>query len=199
MGADEQIAEALAPTVRAAGLEIWDVERSGASVRVLVERAGGVDLDTISELSHSVSAVLDSRDDLVPARRYVLEVSSPGLERRLRQPSHFVRCIGQTVVVKTAEAVLGSRRLEGTLVGANDSEVELLVEREGQGAQTVRVPLGSVVRAHTVFNWGPPPRSRRGGARVAQRGAAAAKGAAGKAEGAARAANTRARGDSPWL
>ena len=197
MGAEEQIAEALAPTVRAAGLEIWDVERSGASVRVLVERTGGVDLDTISELSHSVSAVLDSRDDLVPAGRYVLEVSSPGLERRLRQPPHFARCIGQRVAVKTAEPVLGSRRLEGTLVGANDSEIELLVDAEGEGAQTVRLALGSVVRAHTVFSWGPPP--RRGGARGAHRGTAAAKAAGGKAKGAARAAGTRAKGDSPWL
>ena len=48
MGAEEQIADALSPAVRAAGLEIWDVERSGASVRVLVERDGGVDLDSIS-------------------------------------------------------------------------------------------------------------------------------------------------------
>ncbi|MCL6091440.1 MAG: ribosome maturation factor RimP [Actinobacteria bacterium] len=162
MGAEEQIAEALLPTVQAAGLEIWDVERSGTSVRVLVERPGGVDLDTIAELSPSVSAVLDQREDLVPTGRYVLEVSSPGLERRLRQPAHFARCIGQEVAVKTASEVSGSRRLEGTLVGADDHEIALRVAA-GDGEQLVRVPLGTVTRAHTVFNWGPTERSRQGG------------------------------------
>lgn len=161
MGTEELIAEALLPTVQAAGLEIWDVERSGTSVRVLVERPGGVDLDAISELSPSVSAVLDQRDDLVPAGRYVLEVSSPGLERRLRQPDHFARCVGQEVAVKTASPVLGSRRLEGTLVEAGDGEIALrVVAGDGAEAQVVRLPLGSVTRAHTIFNWGAPERAR---------------------------------------
>lgn len=162
MGAEEQIAEALLPTVEAAGLEIWDVERSGTSVRVLVEGSGGVDLDAISELSPSVSAVLDQRDDLVPAGRYVLEVSSPGLERRLRQPAHFARCVGQEVAVKTASPVSGSRRFEGTLVGADDHEIALRVV-VGEEEQLLRLPLDAVARAHTIFNWGPAERARQGG------------------------------------
>ena len=185
----------LTPVVDALGLELVDVELSGATVRVTVDRDGGVDLDALADANRAVSRALDRLDPI--SGRYTLEVSSPGLERRLRQPPHFARCIGQRVAVKTAEPVLGSRRLEGTLVGANDSEIELLVDAEGEGAQTVRLPLGSVVRAHTVFSWGPPP--RRGGARGAHRGTAAAKAAGGKAKGAARAAGTRAKGDSPWL
>ena len=120
MGAEEQIAEALRPAVQAAGLEIWDVERSGATVRVLVERPGGVDLDSISQLSTAISATLDQRDDLVPAGRYMLEVSSPGLERRLRYPEHFARYIGEEVTVKTVEPVNGTRRLRGTLTSASE-------------------------------------------------------------------------------
>lgn len=162
MGAEEEIAEALVPTVRAAGLEIWDVERAGAAVRVLVERLGGpdggVDLDALSELSPAVSAVLDRRDDLVPAGRYVLELSSPGLERRLRRPAHFTRCVGQEVAVKTAEPVFGSRRLTGTLVEATDEELTLEVRGEDGDGRQVHLPVGSVQRAHTVFSWGPPPR-----------------------------------------
>ena len=115
MGAEEQIAQALVPAVRAAGLDNWQGERSGASVRILVERPGGVDLDSISQLSAAVSDILDQRDDLVPAGRYTLEVSSPGLERRLRSPSHFVRYVGEEVAVRTAEAVDGRRRFRGTL------------------------------------------------------------------------------------
>jgi ribosome maturation factor RimP len=158
MGTEEEIALALAPTVRAAGLEIWDIERSGASVRVLVERPGGVDLDAISELSGAVSAVLDGRDDLVPAGRYLLEVSSPGLERRLRHPRHFVSSIGEEVTVKTTEPFLGSRRLTGTLVGVTGNEITLSVELAKGERQLVTVPLSSVERAHVVFKW-PAPRS----------------------------------------
>jgi ribosome maturation factor RimP len=174
MGVEDEIAEALRPVVSAAGLEIWDVERSGASVRVLVERPGGVDLDTISAVTGAISAALDRRDDLVPAGRYVLEVSSPGIERRLRYPRHFAAYLGHEVSVKLSEPWHGSRRLRGTLVGASDEEVVLRVplspassgaQREhlplggcevGAAAQSedMRVPLSLVERAKAVFAWG---------------------------------------------
>jgi ribosome maturation factor RimP len=156
MGAEQEIVDALSPAVRAAGLEIWDVERSGASVRVLVERAGGVDLDSISQLSRALSAVLDGRDDLVPAGRYVLEVSSPGLERRLRSPSHFSRYVGQEVTVRRAEAIDGTRRLRGTLTAATDEAITVRAEGPDGKAQEVSVPLGSIERANAVFTWGQP-------------------------------------------
>jgi ribosome maturation factor RimP len=141
MGAEEAISEALRPAVQAAGLEIWDVERSGASVRVLVERDGGVDLDSISDVSRSISAVLDERDDLVPAGRYTLEVSSPGLERRLRYPRHFARYIGQ----------------------------ERAAPLSALGEEDVCLPLISVERANAVFSWGAPAKAPRA-ARPAKRG-----------------------------
>jgi ribosome maturation factor RimP len=165
MGAEEEIRQAVLPAVLARGLEIWDVERSGATVRVLVERPGGVDLDALSELSNAISAVLDRRDDLVPAGRYMLEVSSPGLERRLRHPSHFARSVGEEVALKTAEPFAGSRRLTGTLVEASETEIALRVAPEaGAGyagaadevalaGEVARIPLASVLRAHRVFRW----------------------------------------------
>jgi ribosome maturation factor RimP len=155
MGAEEQIAEALRPAVQAAGLEIWDVERSGATVRVLVEGPGGVDLDSISQVSSTISATLDQHDDLVPAGRYTLEVSSPGLERRLRYPQHFARYIGQEVTVKTVEPVNETRRLRGTLTAASKEEIAIRVDISPSETTEIRVPLESVQRANTVFTWGP--------------------------------------------
>ena len=155
MGTEEDIKDALTPTVRAAGLDIWDVERSGSSVRVLVERSGGVDLDAISELSGAVSAVLDHRDDLVPAGHYTLEVSSPGLERRLRSPAHFARCVGEEVAVKTSEPFLGSRRLTGTLVATTDEGVSMKARgtEAASSDQLVQIPFPLIERAHLVFEW----------------------------------------------
>jgi ribosome maturation factor RimP len=161
MGAEEAIADALRATVNAAGLDIWDVECSGASVRVLVERAGGVDLDAVAGVTGPVSAVLDERDDLVPAGRYALEVSSPGLERRLRYPRHFSAYVGQDVAVKTTEAVDGMRRLRGQLVAATDQDVTLRLEADGGGPRDVTLPFALIDRANTVFTWGPPPGKSR--------------------------------------
>jgi ribosome maturation factor RimP len=163
MNAEEAIAEALGPTVQAAGLGIWDVERSGTSLRVLVDRPGGVDLDAVAEVTTAISAVLDERDDLVPAGRYTLEVSSPGLERRLRYPRHFGAYIGQEVAVKTTEAIEGSRRLRGRLTAATESGIALVVQAEGQaGPHEVQVPMALVERANTVFSWGTPARAAKG-------------------------------------
>jgi ribosome maturation factor RimP len=161
MGAEEQIADALRPAVQAAGLEIWDVERSGATVRVLVERPGGVDLDSISQLSTAISATLDQHDELVPAGRYTLEVSSPGLERRLRYPEHFARYIGQEVTVKTVEPVNETRRLKGTLTGASADDITLLVDISPSETKEIRLPLESVQRANATFTWGQADKGAR--------------------------------------
>ncbi|HMK98423.1 MAG TPA: hypothetical protein VK425_12800 [Acidimicrobiales bacterium] len=164
MGAEEEISLALRPVVEAAGLEIWDIERSGTSVRVSVEGPGGVDLDTIARVSGAISAVLDTRDDLVPVGHYVLEVSSPGLERRLRYPRHFARHVGQVLAVKTVPGSGLPRRLRGTLVAVSDDQVVLLAEPRDEavtgdaleGGQEVHIALSSVERANTVFSWGSP-------------------------------------------
>ncbi|HTT92497.1 MAG TPA: ribosome maturation factor RimP [Acidimicrobiales bacterium] len=154
MGAEEQIAEALRPAVQAAGLEIWDVERSGATVRVLVEGPGGVDLESISRVTSAISATLDQHDELVPGGRYMLEVSSPGLERRLRYPGHFARYVGEEVTVKTVEPVNDTRRLRGTLTSASADDITLRVNTSADETSEIRVPMASVERANTVFEWG---------------------------------------------
>jgi ribosome maturation factor RimP len=161
MGAEENISEALRPVVHTAGLEIWDVERSGTSVRVLVDGASGVDLDAIAAVSSAISAALDARDDLVPAGRYTLEVSSPGLERRLRYPGHFARYIGQEVAVKTTAGADGARRLRGILTAATDTDITVRAPISATESEEVRLPLAMVERANTVFSWGPPPKGSR--------------------------------------
>ena len=115
MGPAEAIRDLAESPLAAAGLELWDVELAAGVVRILVDRPGGVDLDALSAASATLSPLLDERPDLVPVDAYELEVSSPGIERTLRTPSHYRRYIGQAVSVKTTEPVAGSRRLRGTL------------------------------------------------------------------------------------
>lgn len=151
-------AEALVrPVVESAGLELWEVtfrkEEGRMVLRVTVDRDGGVDVDTISETSERLSRRLDLED--FGRGRYRLEVSSPGLERPLRQPQHFQRSVGEQVKVKTVEPVEGSKTHAGALVSA-DAEAIVIATDGGE----LRVPYANVASARTVFEWG-SDRSRR--------------------------------------
>ena len=165
----EAIATAVEPVLAALGLGLYDVEATGPArsrtVRVTVDRDGGVDLDAIAAASEALSPILDY-DPAVQAAcpgSYTLEVTSPGLERRLRTPAHFQRALGSTVSVKSRAGGAGLRR-RGVLVGADDDgiDVEFDTGRE-------RLAYDDVAQARTVFEWGPPakgaPRRTREAAR----------------------------------
>src|ERR1700677_1748374 len=92
------LANTLSPLLESRGLDLIDVELHGAELTVFVDRQGGVDLDTLGEATRAVSAALDEIDPL--PGRYTLAVSSPGLERRLRTPAHFVRAVGEAVTAR---------------------------------------------------------------------------------------------------
>lgn len=145
------------PVVEAAGLELWEStyrkEGGRMVLRVTVDRAGGVDLDTISVVSERLSRRLDLED--FGPRGYALEVSSPGLERTLRVPWQFDRSVGQRVKVKTLEPVAGSKTHEGALVSA-DAEAIVVAAAGGE----LRVPYAAIASARTVFDW---DLERRGG------------------------------------
>ena len=107
---ESSIAAALA--VSHPDVEVVDLEARGghnATLTLFIDRPGGVDL----ELCAAVSTALDGFRD-----RYVLEVSSPGLNRRLRKPTHFVAVVGCEVVVKTTSAIDGRRNFRGVLLVA---------------------------------------------------------------------------------
>lgn len=148
----DDLRAALAPLAAEHGVELYDVELAGGILRVLVDREGGVDIDALGALTRAVSARLDDLDPL--PGRYTLEVSSPGLERRLRRPEHFRRSLGAQVVVKTLPGTEGERRLEGELAAADDDGFDL---RLGDGTRR-HLGYGEVDRARTVFAWGPAPK-----------------------------------------
>jgi ribosome maturation factor RimP len=144
------------PVVEGDGLDLWDVTygREGRRriLRVAVTRPGGVDLDTISRTSEKLSRRLDLED--FGGEGYELEVTSPGLERALKEPRHFRASVGEQVKVKTVEAVQGSKVHRGALVSA-DAEAFTIATDGGE----LRVPYHDVASARTVFEWGPAARS----------------------------------------
>jgi ribosome maturation factor RimP len=158
--------------VHAAGLELWDVEVTAGVVRVLVDRSGGIDLDALGQVTETISTALDDRDG-GPNGRYVLEVSSPGVERVLRTPDQFRRFVGTLISVKTAEPVDGARRFRGELLDADEDGIHLAAE-DGPSDRPLAFAYDQIQKAHTVLVWGPAPKPGRPGAKSAGRSAASA-------------------------
>lgn len=156
MGTTERVRTLVEPVIADLGLELFDVELTGGILRVTVDRPhgageGGLGLDEISVASRTISRLLDEHDP-VPGR-YTLEVTSPGLERRLRTPEHFVRAIGSEVSVKTTAEIDGERRFKGTLVAADDAGVTVRTDDVEHS-----ITHDQIDKARTVFEWGPAPK-----------------------------------------
>jgi ribosome maturation factor RimP len=144
-------AEALvAPVVEASGLELVEVtfrrEAGRKVLRVVVDREGGVDIDTISATAEQVSRRLDL-EGFAPGP-YALEVSSPGIERPLRRPVEFRRRVGDRVKVRTVSPIEGARNHAGALVSA-DAEAIVIATDGGE----LRVPYEEIASARTVADW----------------------------------------------
>lgn len=148
LNTSDRVRDVVEPDLTAAGLEVVDVEHTGATLRVTVDRPGGIDLDSVSDASRRVSDLLD-RHDMVPGR-YTLEVSSPGIERSLRTPEHFRRFVGTPVTVRTRPTVEGERRVDGVLESAGDEGIVV-------GGRSLS--YADIERARTRFEW---PTTRAG-------------------------------------
>ena len=144
-----RVSELVEPLLEARGAALYDVVLGGATLQVLV--AGKLDLDALADITRDISAVLDEHDPMPD--RYTLEVSTPGLERTLRVPSHYAGAVGERVKVKTSPSTEGDRRVDGVLTAADDEGFVV-----DTGTEQRRLSYGDVERARTVFEWGPPPK-----------------------------------------
>jgi len=150
MGMSDDVERVVAPVLEAASLELVDVELRGGSLVVTVDRDGGVDLDLLGSLSREISGALDLAG-AGPKGHYELEVSSPGLERRLRRPEHFARFVGHEVALRTKPGVPGDRRLQAVIAAADKDRVTFADPASPKGERTLA--YGEIERAHTVFDW----------------------------------------------
>lgn len=132
------------------GLEFVHAEVTGSKrkpvVTVFVDKAGGITLDDCGELSREIEAVLDA-DDLIPSA-YVLEVSSPGLERELYSLDDFIKFEGKKARLKTSAEVDGRKTFKGVIEKIEADEVIFSDRSVGQ----VRIPYSIVTKANLVYD-----------------------------------------------
>jgi ribosome maturation factor RimP len=112
------------------------------------ERPGGVTLADCEFISQNVGTILDV-EDVIPGQRYTLEVSSPGVERKLTKPRDFERFVGQKVKVALRQPVENQR----TWVGALASFAEGMITLEPSPGRSIRFPLDQVEKANLKFEW----------------------------------------------
>jgi len=145
MKAPERVTTLLEPVVEGLGYELVGIEYHPASgqalLRIYIDQPDGVDVDDCARVSHQVSGVLDVEEPI--AGEYMLEVSSPGLDRPLFKPADYTRFAGEQIRIRLRGLFNGRRKHRGTLLGLEDGEV--LIDEEGE---QVRVPLLEVDRAH---------------------------------------------------
>jgi len=145
--------EAIAARVAASeGMEVVEVAVKGGGacrlVRISIDKPAGVTHGDCELISHQVGTILDV-EDVVPGGGYTLEVSSPGVERKLAKPGDFARFQGKKIKVVLREPVEGRRSWEGTLAGFEDGRVTL----DTGGETPLRVALDEIRKANLKFEW----------------------------------------------
>ena len=146
----ERIRDAAERAARTAGVEVVDVEwKIGKQrfLRVYIDKPGGITHRDCEAVSEQLGVLLDV-EDLVPGPRYILEISSPGLDRKLTKAPDFERFAGRLARISTAEPVENSTFFEGRLAGYSNGLVKLDVK-----GRVIELPLAGIRKANLVVEW----------------------------------------------
>jgi ribosome maturation factor RimP len=148
-GKMSEVARLIAPSLEAMGYALVRVRLSGGgrpTLQIMAERIDGREMtvDDCADISRAVSALLDVEDPIAGA--YVLEVSSPGLDRPLTRPEDFSRFAGHEAKLELADAVDGRKRFRGRLLGLEGDKVRIAAE-EGESV----LPVATIRSAKLVL------------------------------------------------
>lgn len=144
----QKVIELTSPIVVEEGCELIDAEiisEEGRKIlRLFIDKAGGVQLGDCSRVSHAIEDLLEVEDAVSGA--FNLEVSSPGLNRPLKNREHFENVLGQKINVVTKDKIEGRKRYKGILKEVVVDELIIQIDKDD-----FKVPLSQVAKAHLVF------------------------------------------------
>jgi len=148
----ERITEIGERSAMGTDIEITEIQLKGAGnarlLRVYIDKPGGVTHEDCASISERFGKLLDEEDP-IPESSYTLEVSSPGIERRLSKPRDFERVVGQKIRLAVQPPGENRRQLEGRLAQFANGSLEL----EVAPGNLVRIPLETVQKANLKFEW----------------------------------------------
>ncbi len=152
-GVAERVRQMALPLARGLGLDLWDVQfvKEGADwhLRILIDKPGGVSIDDCVDMTHAIDPELD-REDPIP-QEYLLEVSSPGLERKLTRPEHFEAWLGRPVRARLIRPLEnGARQIEGVLTDAGPGGAFVLQPDGGTAVTLERKECSSVTAVEEI-------------------------------------------------
>lgn len=138
---EKLLTQLVQPIIEDLGFELWGVEylpqKNNALLRVYIDHEQGVGVDDCARCSHEISGLLEVEDPIKSA--YVLEVSSPGLDRVLFNVNQFARYIGEHVQVKLAQPVEGARNIKGIIQSVADNQVVVANDSKAYGFEMTNV------------------------------------------------------------
>lgn len=144
---EQSILDALASKAAARDCEIVTVEVVGASkspvIRVYIDAEGGVTFNELTAAQEWISSLLDEIDPFPGA--YVLEVSSPGIDRPLRTPEHFQAAVGEKAKLKTMSAIDGRKHFKGEIISASAGSVTISVD-----GSPIELPYENIAKANII-------------------------------------------------
>ena len=146
----ERIREAAERVARSVGMDVVDVEwKVGKErfLRVYIDKPEGISHRDCETVSNQLSVILDV-EDLVPGPHYILEVSSPGLDRKLTKPAEFERFAGRLARITTVEPVDHQKFFEGRLAGVADGKVQIEVK-----GRVIALPMEGIRKANLVVEF----------------------------------------------
>jgi ribosome maturation factor RimP len=141
-----------APMAAREGMEIVDIEfrreggRAGRVLRLYLDKEGGPSMDDLGRLSRALSDALDAED--VVDGPYTLEVSSPGINRPLTRPEHFMRFLGKRIRVRTRDSIHGRR----SFVGILDEVIEDTIVLKQDGTE-FQIPFETIEKSNYEHDW----------------------------------------------
>lgn len=147
---DKVLQSLLEPIVSAMGYELWGVERLKQPrhllIRVYIDHPEGISVDDCGTVSHQISGVLEVEDPI--KGEYVLEVSSPGLERPLFFIEQFIQFQGENVFIRLVRNQDGQRKFKGRLTAVEDNHVIHLVDEH---EHEFKLPYNDIDKAHLLY------------------------------------------------
>lgn len=140
----------LVPVIESLGYMLWDIEyvKEGADMvlRIIIDHENGISISDCEKVTSAVNPILDETDLIECA--YRLEVSSPGIERALKRPEHFLSSVGKLVELSLYTPLNQSKTISGILKEYSKDRTVIECNNE-----EISIDASNIAKAHTVFDW----------------------------------------------